>query len=110
MTMRVKRQAASSMTVRSPVFRARGISRRIWQQSLSSAPAYAHVKWFAPNIVGAPPQPMMSTLNNVWFWTGLALVLVFFTATRLVERSSAGPQSDRGASDVRTAPIAGSAD
>jgi hypothetical protein len=56
----------------------------------ASAPAYAHVKWFAPYIVGAPPQPIRDTLTNVWFWTGIALVLVFFLATRAVEKSSAG--------------------
>jgi hypothetical protein len=48
------------------------------------------VKWFAPYIVGAPPQPISATLTNVWFWTGIALVLVFFLATRAVEKSSAG--------------------
>ena len=29
--------------------------------------AEAHVKWFAPYIVGAPPQPIGATLTNVWF-------------------------------------------
>jgi hypothetical protein len=53
-------------------------------------PALAHVKWFAPYIVGAPPQPISATLTNIWFWTGIALVLVFFLATRAVEKSSAG--------------------
>ena len=57
---------------------------------LAASPAAAHVKWFAPYIVGAPPQPIAATLGNVWFWTGILLVLVFFLATRLVERSSAG--------------------
>jgi hypothetical protein len=51
---------------------------------------FAHVKWFAPFIVGAPPQPIMSVANNVWFWVGIALVLFFFIATRLVETSSYG--------------------
>ena len=57
---------------------------------VAASPAAAHVKWFAPYIVGAPPQPIAATLGNVWFWTGILLVLVFFLATRLVERSSAG--------------------
>jgi hypothetical protein len=57
---------------------------------IAASPAAAHVKWFAPYIVGAPPQPIAATLGNVWFWTGILLVLVFFLATRLVERSSAG--------------------
>lgn len=52
--------------------------------------AEAHVKWFAPYIVGAPPRPISFTLTDPWFWTGIALVLVFFIATRLVERSPAG--------------------
>jgi hypothetical protein len=52
--------------------------------------AHAHVKWFAPYIVGAPPQPLAVTLANPWFWTGIALVLVFFIATRLVETTRLG--------------------
>src|SRR4051812_30195393 len=55
-----------------------------------STPVLAHVKWFAPFIVGAAPQPVSATLTNVWFWTGIALALVFFVVTRLVERSSLG--------------------
>lgn len=57
---------------------------------LTSAPAQAHVKWFAPYIVGAAPQPVGATLANVWFWTGIALVLAFFAATRFVEKSRVG--------------------
>jgi len=53
-------------------------------------PAHAHVKWFAPYIVGAAPQPLGQTLGNIWFWTALALVLAFFMATRFVERMPAG--------------------
>jgi hypothetical protein len=59
-------------------------------------PAQAHVKWFAPYIVGAPPQPIGVTLTNVWFWTGIALVLVFFLASRAIEKSSAGETILRG--------------
>jgi hypothetical protein len=55
-----------------------------------ATPAVAHVKWFAPYIVGAPPQPISETLGNVWFWTGLFLVVAFFLGTRLVERSPLG--------------------
>ena len=58
--------------------------------ALAASPAAAHVKWFAPYIVGAPPQPVSMTLGNVWFWTGIVLVLVFFVGTRLVERSPTG--------------------
>src|SRR5690606_6587603 len=35
--------------------------------------AAAHVKWFAPYIVEAPPHPISYTLSDIWFWTGLAL-------------------------------------
>ncbi len=52
--------------------------------------AQAHVKWFAPYIVGAAPQPIMSTLVNTWFWVGIVLVLVFFGLTRAIERSQYG--------------------
>lgn len=58
--------------------------------TLVAQPAEAHVKWFAPYIVGAPPQPIQTTLVNPWFWTGIALVLVFFLATRLIEKSAFG--------------------
>lgn len=56
----------------------------------SAGPAQAHVKWFAPYIVGAPPQPIGATLSNTWFWTGIALVLMFFLAARAIEKSRAG--------------------
>lgn len=54
------------------------------------AAAAAHVKWFAPYIVEASPRPVQFMLSDMWFWTGLALVLVFFTATRMVERTALG--------------------
>ncbi|MFC5084479.1 hypothetical protein [Microvirga arabica] len=53
-------------------------------------PAEAHVKWFAPYIVDAAPQPVGATLGNVWFWTGIGLVLAFFLATLTVERTVIG--------------------
>jgi hypothetical protein len=53
-------------------------------------PAQAHVKWFAPYIVGAAPHPIIETMTNVWFWLAIVLVLVFFVATRLIEKSPAG--------------------
>src|SRR5690606_11634738 len=52
--------------------------------------ASAHVKWFAPYIIEASPRPIGYTLTDIWFWTGLALVLVFFIVTRLVEGSRLG--------------------
>ena len=55
-----------------------------------SAPASAHVKWFAPYIVGAPPAPVWQTFSDVWFWRGITLVITFFVITRLVERSFYG--------------------
>jgi len=58
--------------------------------ALWSAPAQAHVKWFAPYIVGAAPQPLMMTLTNIWFWFGLGLVLFFFISMRELEKSSSG--------------------
>ncbi len=57
---------------------------------LCSPPAPAHVKWFAPYIVDAAPQPVLATLGNPWFWMGILLALCFFMATRAFERSGAG--------------------
>lgn len=76
---------------------------------LGSEPALAHVKWFAPYIVGAPPRPIAATLADAWFWTGLILVLVFFIATRLIERSAAGSRVLAGMDRV-AAPLWGRAD
>ncbi len=53
-------------------------------------PAEAHVKWFAPYIVKALPQPVGTTLANPWFWTGIVLVMLFLMVTRLVEQSRFG--------------------
>lgn len=55
-----------------------------------SGAAQAHVKWFAPYIVEAPPQRIAQTLADRWFWAGILLVLVFFLATRAIERTRAG--------------------
>lgn len=55
-------------------------------------PAHAHVKWFAPYTVAAPPQPLSVTLGNVWFWTALALVLVLFVAARMIEAKPLGQE------------------
>ena len=67
----------------------------IWSVVLSAAllwaaPAQAHVKWFAPYIVGATPQPIIETATNGWFWLSIVLVLLFFIATRIVEQSRFG--------------------
>jgi hypothetical protein len=71
--------------------------------------AQAHVKWFAPYIIGAPPQPIGLTLSNTWFWTGIVLVLVFFLATRVVETSKTGEAVLDGL-DRRTDPLWGRLD
>ena len=55
--------------------------------------ASAHVNWFAPYIVDAAPAPIMRTLTDPWFWTGIILVLAFFIATRLVERTAFGERT-----------------
>lgn len=52
--------------------------------------AQAHVKWFAPYIVEAQPQPISATLGDPWFWTAIVLVLLFLIATRLVEDTRYG--------------------
>lgn len=56
----------------------------------TATPAYAHVKWFAPYVVGAEPAPITGTLANGWFWLGIALVLAFFALTVLLERGKLG--------------------
>lgn len=82
--MNVNRASSTSAGVTTPVFLAI-LALLFWPTA-----ANAHVKWFAPYIVGAPPQPINQTLANPWFWTGIGLVLVFFLATRLFERSPRG--------------------
>lgn len=64
--------------------------------SLWPLSAEAHVKWFAPYIVGAPPAPVSATLTDGWFWLAIAVVLAFFVATRALERSSSGEAVLRG--------------
>ncbi len=64
--------------------------------SLWPLSAEAHVKWFAPYIVGAPPAPVSATLTDGWFWLAIVLVLAFFVATRALERSRYGEIVLRG--------------
>ena len=71
---------------------------------LTATPAFAHVKWFAPYIVDAPPMPIAATLTNIWFWTALVLVLVFFIATRFLEEKPVG-QAVTGIFDKVTNPL-----
>ena len=70
----------------------------------SCAGAAAHVKWFAPYIVEAPPQQLARTLANPWFWTAIGLVLVFFLATRTAEKTALG-QAVLGGMDRVTGPL-----
>ena len=58
--------------------------------ALMTNQASAHVKWFAPYIVESTPRPIINTLLNTWFWSGIILVLVFFVAARLIEKSAYG--------------------
>ncbi|WP_275790356.1 hypothetical protein [Pararhizobium gei] len=66
--------------------------------------AQAHVKWFAPYIVGAPPQPISTVLTDPWFWIGIVLVVIFFVLTRLVEISPFGARVHDGLDRV-TGPL-----
>ena len=59
--------------------------------ALISTTAEAHVKWFAPYIVGAPLQPVETVLRDIWFWVAIVLVLVCFAAARAIETSRFGP-------------------
>lgn len=68
----------------------RGIACAAILAMLPATPALAHVKWFAPFIVGAAPQPIGNTLGNPWFWLGIGLVIIFFVVTRLLERGQYG--------------------
>jgi hypothetical protein len=72
--------------------------------TLLATPAQAHVKWFAPYIVGAPPQPIASTLANTWFWLAIVLVLIFFVATRYLEQRPVGA-AVLGGLDTISAPL-----
>lgn len=55
-----------------------------------ATPVLAHVKWFAPYLVGAAPAPITQTLTNPWNWLATALVLIFLVATVAVERTRQG--------------------
>lgn len=81
-----------------------GLAAATIAATMGATPAYAHVKWFAPYVVGAAPAPITTTLTNGWFWMGIILVLAFFAATVLVERSAAGPRISLGL-DRLTAPL-----
>lgn len=76
-----------------PIPRPRGPLRAAWGALAAGSlalPAQAHVKWFAPYIVEAPPQKIGQTLSDPWFWTGILLVVAFFLVTRWIEKTSVG--------------------
>lgn len=52
--------------------------------------AFAHIKWFEAYAVSAEPVPIREILSLPYFWLGMGLVLAFFIATTLVERTRAG--------------------
>lgn len=89
-----------------PSCRRRAVVRRAVTAALASLPlvASAHVKWFAPYIVEAPPQRIMETLTDRWFWIGIGLVLVFFLLTRAIERTRLG-QGILAAFDKASGPL-----
>ena len=85
----------------------RGLAKLIGPAVFSlvpATPASAHVKWFAPYIVDAPPAPIGDTLTNVWFWLAIVLVLIFFIATRLIEQQRIG-QAVLAGFDTVTGPL-----
>jgi hypothetical protein len=73
------------------------------------AAAMAHVKWFEAYEVAAKPVPITSTLVLPYFWFALALVLLFFLATTLLERRAPGLAVTRGL-DRGTKPLHDHAD
>ena len=77
--------------------------------ALAPLPAFAHVKWFAPYVVGASPAPVTDILSNIWFWLGLSLVLVFFAVSVLLERQAIG-ETVAALIDRATAPLWNRAD
>ncbi len=72
--------------------------------TIQATSAQAHVKWFAPYIVGAQPAPVSLTLSDKWFWLGIGLVVLLFGVARAFERSRFGnPALDL--MDKLTAPL-----
>jgi len=87
--MRAALASPGFQTLNSKRLRLTGLATLLGSLTMS-IPAQAHVKWFAPYIVDASPQPVAATLTNIWFWTGIGLVLAFFLATLVVERTRLG--------------------
>jgi hypothetical protein len=78
-------RASAAIAIRSGI-----VAMTVLATNALAFPACAHVKWFAPYIVGAAPQPIMHTLTDRWFWLGIVLVVMFFTVARGLERSPFG--------------------
>ncbi len=59
-------------------------------------PAAAHVKWFEAYEVAAAPVPISTILMLPYFWLGIAIVLLFFAVTTMIEQRAAGALATRG--------------
>lgn len=76
---------------------------------LFSSSAQAHVKWFEAYEVAQSPVPILTTLSLPYFWLGMALVLMFFLSTTLLERRPLGRAMSTGL-DAVTRPLRENAD
>jgi hypothetical protein len=81
----------------------------LWLLLLAPTAALAHVKWFEEYEVAQKPVPVATTLSLPYFWVGIALVLVLFIATTLLERRAPGVAATRGL-DMVTRPLREHAD
>lgn len=84
-----KKSGVNPLPLAGPLLRALGAVGAL-SAVLAPLPAFAHVKWFAPYVVGATPAPLTDTLANGWFWLGIILVLIFFAVAVLIERHAIG--------------------
>ncbi|HEV7344335.1 MAG TPA: hypothetical protein VGN60_01700 [Devosia sp.] len=102
----LKRRSASVLPRRNKTWRVvRGsILASLLGGLVAATPALAHVKWFAPYVVGNAPAPITDTLANGWFWLGILLVLAFFCTAVVVERSALGTRTS-GLLDRATASL-----
>ncbi|HYI43573.1 MAG TPA: hypothetical protein VD768_08130, partial [Sphingomicrobium sp.] len=60
-----------------------------------STAAHAHVKWFEAYEVSADQVPVGATLQLPYFWLAMALVLIFFVGTTVLERRAPGVATSR---------------
>jgi hypothetical protein len=72
----------------------------LWLLLVAPTAAFAHVKWFEEYEVAQKPVPIATTLSLPYFWLGIALVLVLFIATTLLERRQPGVVVTRGLDTV----------